>query len=441
MPHCQSSGLGPLLSLSIAWAWLLFLDIASLSPRCGAVTLFVEVSPPQGRVSARSDLPSDVLPLETVPAVWKPDAVGDTLRVPLTVWLSGLACVVLVGQATRSTRGPPPDVVAMSQYGDFPRGRVACSSHTSPAAAGDGHPHNLGRMILRPAWLSVAALACRHADRPSRSRGDKVKRLSPYDVLSRMSVPLLCTSPVYLLLSVVQPGLLVFVVHHDRSVEGLQAPFPVDNRRARATSRVSGPPVGFKPHFSLPQSSVGSPGGFSAGVGIVTAQCLGTPVLPPVERRSARRQIVRRTSAWPGTQPGQRCATDFRIRMAFPCGVPDQMCPPPRSADATTILPPAYIWASIVFFRLLWWLLVIWFPARCCGEGPAAQNRGGTAECRTITPPCTLIPKRRNNLTERVERSEARAFASLRPAACDTRTITGCAPWRRRPCWSCTTPT
>jgi len=69
--------------------------------------------------------------------------------------------------------------------------------------------------------------------------------------------------------------------------------------------------------------------------------------------------------SWPGKQalPTVLRRT-FAFEMAFHVGFPGEVHAPP---PMTNIIPPAYIWAAIVFSASLWCCYSAWFP--CVGEG------------------------------------------------------------------------
>jgi hypothetical protein len=99
-------------------------------------------------------------------------------------------------------------------------------------------------------------------------------------------------------------------------------------------------------------------GGFSAGVGLLLAQFLGNPVSSS-ERAKCETQIVDDLVAGKTSLP---TVCDGLSHSKWPAHVGFQEQVHATSAEAALIIPPAYIWAAIVFFGLLLVLLFIVVP-------------------------------------------------------------------------------
>ena len=198
-------------------------------------------------------------------------------------------------------------------------------------------------------WLSVAALA---AALVAVGRAD-VK----YDVTRPMSFPYMY-SAIYLLL-LVQAGLIVLLFISTAVSKFWPAPPPVAQADVPdATLKGFRPTLwGFTAFFIATIAWLAG-GGSSAGVGLLLAQFLGNPVSSS-ERAQCETQIVDDLMAGKANLP---TVCDGLSHSKWPSHVGLEEQVHATSADAALIIPPAYIWAAIVFFGLLLVLLFIVVP-------------------------------------------------------------------------------
>ena len=351
MPHC-GAGLGPLrflvdrsVGMRLFWTSLPVAGLVVL------LLLFGRGNPPAGGVSPpAAEVPSDVVPLEKS-SFWKPDASVTRLRrCHVTVWLSGLACVVLFGARQQIDGGGRPLTwLLWFNAAIFAVAVLAVFSSYLTGRGGDGASDMAGMVLKGVQWLSVAALI---AALVAVGRTDV-----RYDVAQPMSFPHLY-SAIYLLL-LVQAGLIVLLFVSTAVSLWWPAPPPaVPADVSDATLKGFRPSLrGFTAAFIAAIAWLAG-GGFSAGVGLFVAQFLGTPV-------SSSGWAQCETNITNAIVAGQQ--TIPAICNGFPhskwpstVGFEEQVHA--ISADAPLIIPPAYFWAAVVFAGLLVVLVVIVLP-------------------------------------------------------------------------------
>jgi hypothetical protein len=402
MPHCGAR-LGPLRFLvDRSVGMRLFLTSLPVAALVGLLLWFGRGNPPAGGVPPpAAEVPSDAVPLED-PNFWKPDASVIRLRrCHVTVWLSGLACVVLFGARTQVDDGGRPltwllwlntvifAVAALAVFSSYVTGR-----------GGKGAPHAVGVILRGLQWLSVAALA---AALIAVGRAD-VK----YDVTQPMSFPYLY-SAIYLLL-LVQAGLIVLLFISTAVSKCWPAPPPVAQADVPdATLKGFRPTLwGFTAFFIAAIAWLAG-GGFSAGVGLFVAQFLGNPVSSS-ERAQCETQIVDDLVAGK-TNPPAVCDGLSHSKWPSHVGFEEQVHA--TSADAALLIPPAYIWAAIVFFGLLMVLLFIVVPV----VWVKVLRPRAAAALKVVPDDYDLPPAEPDEAKYRQARvraiAKARAFASL----------------------------
>jgi hypothetical protein len=351
MPHCGAA-LGPLrflvdrsVGMRLVWTSL---PVAAL---VGVLLWFGRGNPPAGgETPPAAEVPSNSVPLENS-HFWKPDASVIRLRrCHVTVWLSGLACVVLFGARTQLVGGGRPLTwLLWLNAAIFAVAVLAVFSSYFTGRGGAGPSRTAGMVFRGVQWLSVVALI---AALIALGRAD-VK----YDVTQPMSFPYLY-SAIYLLL-LVQAGLIVLLFISTAVSKCWPAPPPVaQDDVPDATLKGFRPTLwGFTPFFIAAIAWLAG-GGFSAGVGLLLAQFLGNPVSSS-ERAQCETQIVDDLVAGKTNLP---TVCDGLSHSKWPSHVGFEEQVHATSADAALIIPPAYIWAAIVFFGLLLVLLFIVVP-------------------------------------------------------------------------------
>ena len=351
MPHC-GAGLGPLRFLvDRSVGMRLFWTSLPVAALVVLLLLFGRGNPPAGGVSPpAAEVPSDVVPLEKS-SFWKPDASVTRLRrCHVTVWLSGLACVVLLGARQQIDGGDRPVTwLLWLNTGIFTMAVLPVFSSYFTGRGGDGPSDTAGKVLRGLQWLSVATLI---AALIAVGRAD-VK----YDAAQPISFPYLY-SVIYLLL-VVQAGLLVLLFISTAVSKWWPAPHPAAPADVSdATLKGFRPTLGGFTAVFIAAIAWLTGGGFSAGVGLFVAQFLGNPV-------SSSGWAQCETAITNAIVAGQQ--TIPAICNGFPhskwpstVGFEEQVHA--ISADAPLIIPPAYFWAAVVFAGLLVVLAVIVIP-------------------------------------------------------------------------------
>ncbi|WP_433754651.1 hypothetical protein [Nocardia sp. CA-135398] len=352
MPHCGAR-LGPLRFLvDRSVGMRLFWTSLPVAALVGLLLWFGRGNPAAGgNPPPAAEVPSDAVPLEDH-LFWEPDAsVARLRRCHVTVWLSGLACVVLLGARPQvdADGGPPLTCLLVLNAAIFvPAAGAVCSSYVT-GRGGKGAPPEVGVILRGLQWLSVASLA---AALVAVGRA-KVK----YDVAQPRSFPYLY-SAIYLLL-LVQAAFIALLFISTAVSRGWPAPAPAAPTDASETTVKGFRPTlrGFTSFFVAAIAWLVG-GGFSAGVGLVLAQFLGNPV-SSTELALCETQIVEALVAGK-TNPPTVCDGLSHSEWPSPVGFQEQV--DATSADAALIIPPAYIWAASVFFGLLLVLLFIVIP-------------------------------------------------------------------------------
>jgi hypothetical protein len=351
MPHCGAR-LGPLRFLvDRSVGMRLFWTSLPVAALVGLLLWFGRGNPPAGGATPpAAEVPSDAVPLEDS-HFWKPDASVIRLRrCHVTVWLSGLACVVLLGARPQvDDGGRPLTWLLWLNTAIFAVAALAVFSSYLTSRGGDGPSGKAGAFLRGLQWLSVVTLATALI---AVGRAD-VK----YDVTQPMSFPHLY-SAIYLLL-LVQLALIVLLFVSTAVSLWWPAPppaAPVDV--SEATLKGFRPSLrGFTAFFIAAIAWLAG-GGFSAGVGLFLAQFLGNPVSSS-ERAQCETQIVDDLLAGKANLP---TVCDGLSHSKWPSHVGFEEQVHATSADAALVIPPAYIWAAIVFFGLLLVLVCIAVP-------------------------------------------------------------------------------
>jgi hypothetical protein len=397
MPHC-GAGLGPLRFLvDRSVGMRLFWTSLPVAALVGVLLWFGRGNPPVGgETPPAAEVPSDAVPLEDS-HFWKPDASVTRLRrCHVTVWLSGLACVVLFGAKTQvDDGGRPLTWLLWLNTAMFAVAVLAVFSSYFTGRGGAGPSHKAGMVFKGVQWLSVAALA---AALIAVGRAD-VK----YDVTRPMSFPYL-SSAIYLLL-LVQAGLIVLLFISTAVSKCWPAPPPVAQADVPdATLKGFRPTLwGFTAFFIATIAWLAG-GGFSAGVGLLLAQFLGNPVSSS-ERAQCETQIVDDLVAGKANLPP---VCDGLSHSKWPSHVGFEEQVHATSADAALIIPPAYVWAAIVFFGLLLVLLFIVVPV----VWVKVLRPRTTAALKEVPKDYDLPPTEYRQARVRAI-AKARAFASL----------------------------
>ncbi len=350
MPHCGAR-LGPLrflvdrsVGMRLLWTSV---PVAAL---VGLLLWFGKGNPPAGGATPpAAEVPSDVVPLENS-NFWEPDASVIRLRrCHVTVWLSGLACVVLYGTRTHVDDGDRPLTwLLWLNAAIFALAVLTVFSSYLTGRGGDGPSGTAGSFLRGVQWLSVATLA---AALIAVGRAD-IK----YDVTQPISFPYLY-SAIYLLL-LVQLALIVLLFVSTAVSKWWPAP------PAAAVDVPEETVEGFRPSlrgftaFFVAAIAWLAGGGFSAGVGLFLAQFLGNPVSSG-ERARCENRIVDDLVAGKANVPTV-CNGLSHSKWPSHVGFEEQVHA--TSADAALIIPPAYIWAAIVFLGLLLVLVCIVVP-------------------------------------------------------------------------------
>ncbi|MFD6453077.1 hypothetical protein ACWFRF_04995 [Nocardia sp. NPDC055165] len=349
MPRC-GAGLGPLRFLvDRSVGMRLFWTSLPVAALVGLLLWFGRGNPAAGGAPPpAAEVRSDAVPLEDS-HFWKPDASVTRLRrCHVTVWLSGLACVVLLGarsQVDADVRRPLTCLLVLNAA-IFVLAALAVFSSRVTGRGGKGAPPAVGVTLRVLQWLSVVALTVALV---------VVGRASvEYDVAQPMSLPYLY-SAIYLLLAV-QVALIASLFISTAVSRWWPAPPPAAPTDASETTVKGFRPTlwGFASFFVAGIAWLVG-GGFSAGVGLFLAQFLGNPVSSTV-RAQCETQIVDDLVAGKTNLPAV-CEGLSHSKWPSSVGFEDQV--QATSADAALIIPPAYIWAAIIFFGLLLMLLFI----------------------------------------------------------------------------------
>ncbi|MGW5918508.1 hypothetical protein ACWFPY_05910 [Nocardia fluminea] len=383
-PHC-SAGLGPLrflvdrsVGMRLFWTSLPVAALVGLllwfgrgNPAVGGAAVPAaavpsddvplensHVAPPAAKVPSNDvptppapEVPSDAVPLEDS-HFWTPDASVTRLRrCHVTVWLSGLACVVLLGARSQvdADGGRPLTYLLLLNAGIFVLAAGAVFSSYVTGRGGKGAPPKVGVILRGLQWLSVVALSVALV---------VVGRANvKHDVTQPISFPYL-NSAIYLLLLVQVVLIALLFISTAVSRRWPAPPFATPTDASKTTVKGFRPTLwGFTSFFVASLAWLVG-GGFSAGVGLFLAQFLGNPV-SSTEQALCETQIVDDLVAGKTELPGV-CDGLSHSKWPSPLGFEERV--DATSADAALIIPPPYIWAAIAFLGLVLVLLFIVVP-------------------------------------------------------------------------------